>query len=83
MGGALLWGEPRFMRRGGNPPAPVFPRRGNGKGEIDSLRRRLFLLRHAEQVNAFRNTETNPKPNTLNCPERKIPPADANCIRLT
>src|SRR4051812_40587065 len=30
---ALLWGEPRFWRRGGNPPAPAFPREGEtGKG---------------------------------------------------
>jgi hypothetical protein len=29
---ALLWGEPRFMRRGGNPPAPAFPGGETGKG---------------------------------------------------
>ena len=25
------------LRRGGNPPAPAFPRRGNGKGAINFL----------------------------------------------
>ena len=30
---ALLRGEPPFLRRGGNPPAPAFPFRGNGKGD--------------------------------------------------
>ena len=44
-GEALLWGEPRLMRRGGNPPAPAFPERGNGKGAIPvPCCRRLLLL---------------------------------------
>lgn len=34
---ALLWGEPRFVRRGGNPSRPGFPLGGNGKGGGDSL----------------------------------------------
>src|SRR2546430_684597 len=47
---ALLWGEPAAstrasgfgwraacLRRGGDPPAPAFPRRGNGKGEVRFL----------------------------------------------
>ena len=33
----LLWGEPRFLRRGGNPPAPAFPAGETGKGRSDSL----------------------------------------------
>ena len=31
---ALLWGEPRVVRRGGNPPAPAFPAGEMGKGAI-------------------------------------------------
>jgi hypothetical protein len=35
---SLLWGEPRCLRRGGNPPAPAFPRRGKrAKGECFAL----------------------------------------------
>lgn len=33
---------------GGNLPAPAFPGGETGKGSSDSLRRRLFLSRHAE-----------------------------------
>jgi hypothetical protein len=35
---ALLRGEPPFLRRGGNPPAPAFPFGETGKGSKDSLR---------------------------------------------
>jgi len=37
VGEALLWGEPRLLRRGGNPPAPAFPGGETGKGRSDSL----------------------------------------------
>ena len=39
---ALLWGEPRFVRRGGNPPAAAFPFGETGKGEsLPCCRRRM------------------------------------------
>ena len=51
---ALLRGEPPFLRRGGNPPAPAFPFRGNGKGDqkipsllpqaMNSVYSRFFVL---------------------------------------
>ena len=34
---ALLRGEPPFLRRGGNPPAPAFPFGETGKGSKDSF----------------------------------------------
>ena len=41
-----MWGEPRFLRRGGNPPAPAFPFGETGKGiqEPPCCRRRFSLL---------------------------------------
>ena len=41
-GGALLWGEPRFVRRGANPPAPAFPGGETGKGSLIPCCRRQF-----------------------------------------
>jgi hypothetical protein len=47
-GGALLWGEPRFLRRGGNPPAPAFPGGETGKGSsIPCCRRQFSFFRSA------------------------------------
>jgi hypothetical protein len=39
-----LWGEPRFLRRGGNPPAPAFPGGETGKGIQPSLLPQALLL---------------------------------------
>src|SRR5579863_6760336 len=42
-GGALLWGEPRFLRRGGNPPAPACPWGKRERGDQTPRCRRLFV----------------------------------------
>src|SRR5437879_3318758 len=58
---ALLWGEPRFLRRGGNPPAPAFPLGETGKGDQIPCCRRL-LAHHARAMSS-----------TLSAPVQKSP----------